>query len=147
MASCRRECALVLLLLLWISGCGSSEFAAVRGTVTLDGEPLPEAFVEFYPTGTTGSICFGKTDDSGEYKMEFSADQSGVIPGEYLVRIHTGDLYDDHGNIKRIPERVPVKYNEKSETTITVTEEGPNDFDFDLVSEGEIVEIGDGDAG
>ena len=47
------------------AGCGKSDLGAVTGRVTMDGKPLPNAFVEFIPTGGQGSVSYGKTDDNG----------------------------------------------------------------------------------
>src|SRR5256885_4592108 len=38
-----------------------AELASVRGKVTLDGQPLPEAFIVFSPT-TKGTTSYGKTE-------------------------------------------------------------------------------------
>lgn len=147
MAAPHRVFSLLVLLgsMLLLSSCADDGLSEVYGRVTLDGEPLPDAFVRFYPQDAGGSTSSTRTDANGEYVMEFSQNQTGVIPGNYIVRIETGDIIDDRGDLRSVPERVPVRYNKQSELTCTVTEDGPNEFDFDLESEGEIVEIQDGD--
>lgn len=47
-------------------GCGRSDLGQVTGRVTLDGEPLAGAFVEFVPTGGEGSSSSGRTNERGE---------------------------------------------------------------------------------
>jgi hypothetical protein len=123
------------------ASCGGTGFPTVTGTVTLDGDPLPDAFVEFYPTDGIGSVCYGRTNAAGQYDMKFSVSKKGVMPGEYLVRIHTGDLVDDMGTIRRIPEVVPEQYNQKSELSVTVTAGRSNVFEFPLSSAGKVVQI------
>jgi hypothetical protein len=75
-----------------LCGCGSrTELAAVRGKVTLDGQPLPDAFVVFAPT-THGTTSYGRTDAGRSYEMMFTDTEKGAWIGENLVRISTGDL-------------------------------------------------------
>lgn len=116
-------------------GCGRSDMGTVTGTVTLDGKPLAEAFVEFVPTGGQGSTSSGRTDSSGEYELMFSRDVRGASLGPATVRITTRDVStDDQGNEIWLPEKVPGRYNAKSELSVEV-KPGSNRFDFDLKSD------------
>jgi len=97
-----------------VSGCaGDSDLADVRGIVTLDGQPLPDAFIRFTPEAD-GAASFGKTEADGSYRMKFSDSEYGVFIGSNSVKIGTGDIKAD--NSGRIPELVPKIYN--SETTL-----------------------------
>ena len=112
------------------AGCGGNEnLATVAGTVTLDGEPLPNAFITFIPQGGTGSPSYGRTGEDGYYEMMFSDEQAGAWVGENLVRISTADVGVMPG--QRIPEKVPPAYNRNSELTRTV-KPGDNEFNFNL---------------
>src|SRR6476660_4467777 len=83
--------SMIALAIGWI-GCGSrSDLASVRGKVTLDGQPLPGAFIVFAPT-TKGTSSRGKTDSVGSYEMMFTDQEKGAWIGENLVRINTGDV-------------------------------------------------------
>jgi len=84
--------AIALLLLLAAAtagGCGDN-FAAVTGTVTLDGEPLrggagdTRVTVQFQPASGVGSTAIGLADENGNYTLGTGA-RAGVPPGEYLV--------------------------------------------------------------
>ena len=117
-----------------LAGCGGAgnKVAMVTGTVTLNGKPLADAMVEFVPIGGTGSTAFGRTDDNGAYKMEYSRDQSGVFVGKYEVHITTADVYVDENEKQiRVPEKVPARYNSDTELTCEV-KPGSNTLDFDL---------------
>src|SRR3954452_10453917 len=61
--------SLILLFacgILW--GCNSrGDLAAVRGKITLDSQPLPDAFVVFSPV-SHGTTSYGKTDAGGNYE-------------------------------------------------------------------------------
>ncbi|WP_254511684.1 carboxypeptidase-like regulatory domain-containing protein [Anatilimnocola floriformis] len=116
---------LMLLLVLLCLGC-NSQFGDVTGKVTLDGAPLVGATVEFSPEG--GSPAYGLTDEAGKYKLQWTAEQSGAQLGKHRVRITSFNEAKP-----RIKERVPLKYNRKSELTAEVSR-GRQNFDFELVS-------------
>lgn len=140
----------IALFSIGIAGCGGSsgpDLHEVSGTVTLDGEPLPDAVVRFIPEteGTAEYVrpATGVTDSSGWYSLSFSSSREGALPGKYRVAISTfregGYDEDEDGNpIPGAPESVPVVYN--SETTLTATV--PSDsYDFDLKSDaGDVVQ-------
>ena len=115
-----------------LSGCAGGDvgikpppLGKVRGTITLDGDPLADALVQFDPGTARGSS--GMTDGEGVYKLSFDEKTEGAAVGEHKVRIMTKVAAGEGA------ERVPAKYNEKSELKATV-EEGDNSLDFDLSS-------------
>ena len=131
----------VLSGLVTVLGCGGipSDFGRVSGKVTLDDEPLADAFVTFQPdSGDRKSE--GKTDANGNYELQYTFKQEGARVGTHKVSISTYQerTYNDDGTYgPPAPEKVPVQYNK--ETTLTATVEGTsNSIDFDLKSEGEI---------
>lgn len=121
-------------------GCGGDgpELASVEGTVLLDGTPLENAKLVFTPTGP-GRPSSGRTDASGKYSLSYTSEEGGAILGEHLVDISTyvrGDV--DSGTVGA-PERLPMRYNRKSELKRAV-ESGGNVIDFELESNGKIVQ-------
>ena len=128
------------LCFLW-SGCGrSAEYGYVSGTVTLDGQPLKDAFVVFFPEDADiGTTAYGKTDSDGFYEMSISDAHGGILPGSYRVDIHTTDIaVDDNGRESWLPELVPAKYNRKSELTGYQVDAGKShEFNFELKAEGQ----------
>ncbi|QDT52004.1 hypothetical protein Pan44_00100 [Caulifigura coniformis] len=118
-----------------LSGCGPAEgLASVVGRVTLDGEPLPNAYVQFICSGENAGTSSGRTDSSGDYYLMFSRSKKGARIGPSKVVITTFDLDGTQGGVKRIPEKVPAKYNVKTELTAEV-KPGDNTFDFELKSD------------
>ncbi len=122
-----------------ISGCGPSgpEVGKVSGVVTLDGKPLPEAFV-FFRHADGGRISEALSDESGKYTLNFSSDASGAMVGPNTVRISTfvEAVREDSGAIVKgtnKKELVPKRYNKESELTAEV-KSGSNTFSFDLKS-------------
>jgi len=110
----------------WI-GCGGSDrpdLGTVEGVVTLDGQPLANAAVQFDP-GTVRSST-GVTDANGRYELVYIRDTKGAAVGEHTVRITT--------QTETQPETLPPRYHAESTLTATV-EPGHNEIDFALTSQ------------
>lgn len=136
----RFACAVCLLLT--VVGCGT-KLPVVTGTVTLDGKPLADATVIFMPNDETHSPAQGITDASGIYTLEQEAKTAGIQPGAYSVRVTTFQPRSQAVDppIPAVKERVPVRYNLKTELKANVeadqdASEAP--FDFELEASGEI---------
>lgn len=135
---------MLVALLMTLSGCGGSgqlpELGQVRGTVTLDGQPLSSVEVAFHPVD--GRPAFGRTNAAGQYSLQYKPDTSGCKVGKNLVRIGNaegeGDEPELEGDdlIQKPGQKRPVileRYNVKSELEADV-QPGDNTFDFDLKS-------------
>ncbi|MGQ9574791.1 MAG: carboxypeptidase-like regulatory domain-containing protein [Thermoguttaceae bacterium] len=115
-----------------IAGCGSGGLARVKGRVTLNGQPLEGAIVEFRPTAPGGTPASGLTDAQGRYELMYTFQTPGTPPGEYTVSISTAVSYfDANGNELQREECVPAKYNTQTQLRRTV-QRGRNRIDFDL---------------
>ncbi len=133
-----------LLLLLGTLGCGSGyRLAPVSGTVTLNGQPLAGADVHFQPIGSKdnpnpGPGSHGKTDAQGRYSLRVDERQAGAVVGKHRVMIFAytpgagGQQPDAGGGKKR--DRVPLRYNEKTQLTCDVPVGGRADADFPLTA-------------
>ena len=121
------------LLVLPVAGCGPSgpETYPVSGTVTWNGDPLPEGNIVFEPVD--GSIA----PDAGKIaagKFAFQAQ-----PGEKRVQIDaTREVGEVDPVMHTVPREayIPSKYNSATILTATVTADGENDFTFELTEEG-----------
>lgn len=124
----------VIVVSLVVYGCRNEvELGDVQGTVTMDGNPLPDATVRFIPQGG-GRSALGRTDENGNYTMLYSATATGALVGPVRVEITLAEeVTDAAGNSTMKPETIPARYNTASELTVDVGS-GNNDFDFDLTS-------------
>jgi hypothetical protein len=116
-------------------GCGDSgpQLVPVQGTVTLDGEPLVGASVVFVPD--KGRSSTATTDAAGRYELWYSREKRGAITGEHMVEIRTKTVETDENETeRRIPQKVPAKYNDSTELIVTV-EEGQSDYPLVLTSD------------
>lgn len=123
----------LLVGLLMAGGCAKSdlpELGQVEGVVTLDGNPLEGAHVEFQPEA--GNPSFGTTDANGHYELYFAGDTRGALLGTHTVRIRLPSPEDESQATEWKP--LPPRYNIESELTATVNA-GSNTIDFPLESE------------
>ena len=125
-------------------GCGSADFEnrqAVEGAVTMDGQPLPKALITFIPnSGTAGPKATGVIVD-GKYEIHQSF---GPCPGEFTVKIETitpeiealssGDYEALHRSVGQESVMVAPEYNRDSQLQASVTDGGPNRFDYSVES-------------
>jgi hypothetical protein len=124
-----------LILGLGTAGCGPSStgvppLAPVKGTVTLDGRPLPGVGVVF--TSESGHSSFGKSDPQGRYELGFVRGLKGAVIGPNQV------WFDGKSGLERPPgpafkDPIPKKYGPQGDLRTEVVA-GPNVLDFDLRS-------------
>jgi len=110
--------------------------AAVSGTVTLAGQPVGNAELQFTPIdvelvdGTYGgSSGFAETDAEGRYTAH-TGREPGLQPGTYRVQISKTD-FDDTGAEKNT---IPAEYNTRSKLEIEVVANEATTHDFALQS-------------
>ncbi len=133
-----------IVVFCFVTGCSQQKlrdgYVDVRGTVKLDGDPLPNAQVVFE---TESGKSFARTDRNGNYVAQYNKAMKGAGTGPAIVRISTKEVFPDDDvsdlaidpksgdHIK--PELVPEKYNRKSELQIEITDGGAP-YDFELES-------------
>ena len=120
----------VILALVFVCGCGSTQTQPVSGIVTMDGKPLPRVNVIFSPAEGGRRNSVGKTDKTGAYSLVYTVRDNGAITGKYKVLISKTKTVDE-----RAVETLPAKYNRESILSADVTVTGDNKFNFDLESE------------
>ena len=142
-----RPCFCVGLVLAGLLGCNGKpyEVAEVSGRVTLDGNPLPKASVTFVPMASKenlnpGPTAQGNTDANGRFKLHVDPATPGAVVGKSRVYITTllsdpvADDRDAGGPVKRVRDRVPEKYNKKTELVYDVPAGGTAEANFALKS-------------
>ena len=123
---------------------------SVSGTVTLDGQPLPNAVVTFEDP-EHGTFSYGMTDTSGDYQLRFDSEARGCTSGQKRVEISTtrkilglnsteeGSAPEGEGGgegaVRSPPgqELVPKRYNTQSELLVQVSSSATT-HDFELTS-------------
>jgi hypothetical protein len=122
--------------LLALAGCGGGggQTLPVSGIVTLDGNPVAEVLVRFYPdTGTDPtSSGYGQTGTDGKFVIASSKDKKGLVAGRYKVTVskgrpETGSSEEGAGAV--IPEvelkdDFPAIYSDPSKTILSYSVTG-----------------------
>jgi len=107
------------------------ETELVYGVVTLDDEPLPNATVMFYPSGSTSGIeCSGTTDATGRFEIKHPRGAAGAPAGSYSVIVSryvdgSGKAIDPKSDIPPADlgavESLPPKYSSPDATVLKAT--------------------------
>ena len=135
--------ASLCLGLLSVYGCGGPDDPTlpISGKVTLNGKPVEHGDIEFAAKGSNG-LRRGAMIVKGNYK---TAPMQGLVPGEYVVRIFSvagnphevmPDIMPGEEDLGSAAKRdlIPPEYNMRSKQLINVTAEGPNEFNYDIVT-------------
>jgi hypothetical protein len=138
---------LVGLVLVALLGCNSKPYqvARVSGRVTLDGKPLPKASITFAPMFSQenlnpGPTAAGVTDTDGRYALYIDQANPGAVVGKcriYITTLLTDPALDDRDGgppVKRPKDKVPEKYNQRTELVFDVPPGGTDQANFDLQS-------------
>lgn len=114
------------------SGTGDApKVASVQGIVTLDGQPLANATVAFYPE--EGRASLGTTGENGKYTLVYSDSLKGALVGSHRVEITVGSTGGAEGRSAASQEILPDKYHRQTTLTAEV-KSGSNQHDFELSS-------------
>lgn len=134
------------LIVLFFGGCNSDypQTYSVNGTVTLEGEPLPNVIVTFIPEGG-GQSATGTGDEQGNFRLSTFAPNDGALEGPYKVAIipkdpppMPGDAVSSPGGAEagggKYTPPFPSRYGlpDSSGFTASVEKGGENTFTFDL---------------
>ncbi|WP_145061863.1 hypothetical protein [Adhaeretor mobilis] len=132
------------LMVVATSGCSDNPLRLpVKGTVTVDGEPLASGQIVLVPLqGTRGPTAGAEIVDgefsiassggplAGKFRVEVTAAQTTTGRKQADIDFNTGKLEQVEGTRQLLPPR----YNSDSELTLEVTSDGPNRFNFELQS-------------
>lgn len=118
--------------LLLAAGCGQKGPATypVSGTVTFDGQPIPEGRISFIPEG--GKAAPDSVPiQNGQFQLRVKAGRHRV---EITADRPTGKIDPVMGMAPR-ECYIPACYNSQSILTAEVKPDGPNQFPFELKSQ------------
>jgi hypothetical protein len=119
--------AVGLLLVALAAGCGESKTCEVSGTVTWNGEALPEGDILFVPADGKGPPAATKVRGGG-FKLQ-------VPPGKKKVEVHASRPAGPVDPVMKTARRepyIPRRYNDQTVLEADVTRGGGNHFTFAL---------------
>jgi hypothetical protein len=144
-----RRVGLCFMGLLTVVGCGKPPMMSVNGSVKLDGKPIPNCKVGFFPDSDTFNpdrhgFGFGITDTEGRFEIQHPQGEKGIWAGKYKVTFVAwvtksgkpvpadSKPSEVEGGVKNL---FPEFYEEPSRTTErAVVKSGVNTFDFNITS-------------
>ncbi|MCE9544800.1 MAG: carboxypeptidase-like regulatory domain-containing protein [Planctomycetia bacterium] len=100
---------------------------AVRGQVTLEGQPVPGAFVVLHPQGVTADTAAaaptarGQTGADGRFQLTTFASDDGAPAGQYAVTVVHHPTQDKDGSIEPGPNVLPPRYASPKTTNLHVS--------------------------
>jgi hypothetical protein len=104
---------------LWITGCGQPT-TEISGVVSLDGQPIPKASLEFFPVSGKGRVSFTTTDAAGRYRVEVFPTTLKVIVTATKVNGKVQDPYGPEGQMMdRVVNALPEEYGYQEKTPLT----------------------------
>ena len=113
----------------------------MSGRVTLDGKPLANAAVQFYPfpapgSNETGPTSVGHTDENGRYTLALADGTStaGAVVGKHKVFINVVPKVDPNDTKPHHYVQLPAKYNRKTTLEKEVPAGGLDSADFELTT-------------
>lgn len=120
-------------VLITLTGCQRGPaLGTVNGTIRVNGQPLPYAYVMFQPIDPPGAYGSAYANELGEYELQFSRSSKGALVGKHRVSIRAAggeELDEQDAPLARVA--VPARYNSATELERQVTA-GSNVHDFDL---------------
>jgi hypothetical protein len=125
---------LVSFLLCLCAGCKEDNplnRQAVSGTVTFNGKPVPRGSITLVPRENPTTISGGEIKD-GRFTI---VGRKGVAPGEYGVSIRIPDPNWTRELAPEPKEVAPREWTTDGVHKVTVTDGGPNVFEFAVVNE------------
>jgi hypothetical protein len=128
----------VLIATGMIAGCGEADSRkGLSGNVTFKGELMPSGSIQFESVaGQSPAFSTGAMIKDGSFVVP--AGKSGLPAGQYRVMINAAStpflVPGPPGSqpVMETKELVPAAYNTDSEVTIEVSNEGENEFTFDI---------------
>lgn len=109
------------LLVAFVAGCGGSGVKPIanlvpcRGTVTLDGQPLPHGMVGLEPLEPGAGRSANGAIKDGHFELATSASAAGVVVGKYRVSVQSvsQEKTSSPAEMAKPPKSlIPKKYND-----------------------------------
>ncbi|MFI4875633.1 MAG: hypothetical protein ACIALR_09860 [Blastopirellula sp. JB062] len=126
-----------LLATSWLIGCGGGEkrpSATIRGTVTLDDQPLTQGSVHF-TSPKTGESTYANLGPNGDYEITFPFADIGQA---YQISINKPVEEETDAHVlearRNTPSevKIPSKYTERTTSGLTLTLDRPGDTQHDI---------------
>lgn len=119
-----------------ICGCGKPA-TVIEGLVSLDGQPVPNASLEFFPVSGKGRVSFTKTDATGRYRVAVWPTPLKVIVTATKIDGKEQNPFAPQGEMMdRVVNALPENYGYQEKTPLVAepVEGKTTTIDFSLES-------------
>lgn len=118
-------------------GCGANK-PVVTGVVSLDGKPLDNGTIQFFPVAGDGQTAAAVLGSDGSYRVEASPTKMKVVIHSVKVlgkrKMYEGQA--DSPMVEITEELLPARYSDMNKTELSLAVvPGSNKADFALTSE------------
>jgi len=122
--------AVTIAVTVIVCGCGHGgpEVARVSGTVTYQGKPVPNLFLNFKPEA--GRPSWGVTDAEGKYSLNYSRKRDGAVVGKHKVWAKFRPRSPSEEMQATLPDALK-KYGSEQTTPL----------EFEITTDGQVVDI------
>ncbi len=104
--------------ILVVAGCGKPA-TVITGLVSLDGQPVPKASLEFFPVSGKGRTSFTQSDATGRYRVAVWPTPLKVVVTATKIDGKVQDPYGTQGQmIDRVVNALPEKYGYQEKTPL-----------------------------
>lgn len=127
---------LLTLTIVGLAGCGEPA-TVISGVVTLDGQLVPKATLEFFPVSGRGKVSFAIADDQGRYRADSSpTKQAVVITAMKVVGKAKNPMAPDGSPVDALENILPERFSHREKTPLTAdpVEGKTTTIDFSLES-------------
>ena len=112
--------AAVCLLAVGLAGCGPTP-TLLSATVTLDGRPVEEAAIQFYPAAGDGQTSHAFTDKSGRFLAKVSPVPLVVTISKAAPTGKKMQSFPDSPPVDELAESLAPRYSDRKKTELKVT--------------------------
>jgi hypothetical protein len=123
-------------VILVVAGCGKPA-TVITGLVSLDGQPVPQASLDFFPVSGKGGVSFTKTDANGRYRVAVWPTPLKVIVTATKIDGKVQNPFGPQGEmIDRVVNALPDQYGYQEKTPLVAepVEGKTTTIDFSLES-------------
>lgn len=126
---------LAVALLVAVSGCGGP-LVSVSGRVTYKGQPVPSTYVNFHPKEEGKRSSHGLTDDSGNFKLDYSRTEGGALRGQHAVSLSY------YVSVEEELRKIPPKASKELKAVIAkYGDPKTSGLEYEISKNGQVIEI------
>jgi hypothetical protein len=115
-----RIASAMCVVVIGLTGCGPAP-TIVSGVVTLDGSPVEEATLQFYPASGDGQTSHAVTDKAGKFSAKVSPVTLVVTITKSAPTGEKMQSFPDSPLVDVMEESLPDRYSDRLKTELGVT--------------------------